>query len=81
MKDLTISTTYHYNEISTINGGMSMAVKRLPDKVADLAMERVAGLLADRVADRVVDALMKAGFDKQFADSLLKSFKDQIERT
>jgi len=38
-----------------------MAVKGLPDKVADLAMERVATLLADRVADRVVEALMKAG--------------------
>lgn len=42
-----------------------MAVKGLSDRVADLAIERVAALLADRVADRVVAALMKAGFDQQ----------------
>ncbi len=42
-----------------------MAVNRLSDKVADLAMERVAASLADRV----VEALMR---DKQFADSLLR---------
>ena len=58
-----------------------MAVKRLPNKVADLAMERVATLLADRVADRVVETLMKAGFDRQFADALLRAFKEQVEET
>ncbi|MBE0415112.1 MAG: hypothetical protein IBX36_01025 [Dehalococcoidia bacterium] len=56
-----------------------MAEKGLPDTVADLAMEKVAALLADRVADRVVEALMKAGFDKQFANSLLEVLKKQVE--
>jgi len=36
-----------------------MAGKDLPGRVAELAIERVS--------DRVVEALMKAGFDKQFA--------------
>ena len=49
-------------------------VKGLSDRVVDLAMERVAALLADRV----VDALMKAGFDKQFSDSLLRRFKEEV---
>jgi hypothetical protein len=57
-----------------------VTAKDLSDRVADLAMERVAGLLADRVADRVVGALMKAGFDKQFADALLRSFKEEVEK-
>ena len=57
-----------------------MAVNRLSDKVAGLAMERVAALLADRVADRVVEALMKAGFDKQFADSLIRALREEAER-
>ena len=52
-----------------------MTVKGLSDRVADLAMERVAALLADRVAD----ALMKAGFDNQFGDSLLRRFKEEVE--
>ena len=56
-----------------------MTVKGLSDRVADLAMERVAALLADRIADRVVDVLMKAGFDKQFSDSLLRRFKEEVE--
>lgn len=56
-----------------------MTVKGLSDRVADLAMERVASLLADRVADRVVETLMKAGFEKQFADALLRRFKEEIE--
>ena len=56
-----------------------MTVKGLSDRVADLAMERVAALLADRIADRVVDALMKAGFDKQFGNSLLRRFKEEVE--
>jgi len=43
-------------------------------------MQRVAALLADRVADRVVQALLEAGFDKQFAASLLKAMKEQAER-
>ena len=43
-------------------------------------MERVAALLADRVADRVVQALLEAGFDKQFAASLLKAIKEEVER-
>ena len=50
-------------------------VKGLSDRVADLAMERVAALLADRV----LDALMKAGFDKQFDGSLLRRFKEEVE--
>jgi hypothetical protein len=37
---------------------------------------RAAGLLADRV----VEALMKAGFDKQFANALLRSFEEQVEK-
>jgi hypothetical protein len=57
-----------------------MPVKELSDRVADLALERVAALLADRVADRVVESLMKAGFDKQFAEALLKSFKEEAEK-
>ena len=59
----------------------NMTVNRLSDKVAGLAMERVAALLADRVADRVVEALMKAGFDKQFADSLLRALREEAERS
>ena len=55
-----------------------MTVKGLSDRVADLAMERVAALLADRITDRVLDALMKAGFDKQFSDSLLRRFKEEV---
>lgn len=51
-------------------------VKR--DKVADLAMERAVGLLADRVAHRVVDALMKAGFLERFA--LLRVVKEEVEK-
>ena len=42
-------------------------------------MEQVATLLAERVADRVVDALMKAGFEKQFATKILEAFKEQVE--
>ena len=57
-----------------------MAVNRLSDRVAGLAMERVAALLADRVADRVVEALMRAGFDKQFADSLIRALREEAER-
>jgi hypothetical protein len=57
-----------------------MAVKGLSDRVAELAVERVAALLADRVADRVVEALMKAGFDKQFGEALLRSFKEEVEK-
>ena len=44
--------------------------------MADLAMERVAMLLADRV----VEALMKAGFDKQFAEALFRAFKEEAEK-
>ena len=57
-----------------------MGVKTLSDSVGELAMQRVAALLADRVADRVVQALLEAGFDKQFAASLLKAMKEQAER-
>jgi hypothetical protein len=57
-----------------------MAVKPLSGTIAELAMDRVATLLADRVADRVVDALMKAGFDKKFADALLMSLKEEAEK-
>ena len=56
-----------------------MAVKRLSDTVADLAMHKVAALLADRVADRVVDPLMRAGFEKQFGDALLRRLKEKAE--
>ena len=42
-------------------------------------IEKVAALLADRVADKVVGALMKAGFDREFAHTLLKAFQEQIE--
>ena len=56
-----------------------MAMNKLSTRVADMAIEKVAALLADRVADRVVDALMKAGFDKQFANSLLESFRKAAE--
>lgn len=42
-------------------------------------MERVAPLWAERIADRVVDALMKAGFDKQFGNSSLRRFKEEVE--
>ena len=60
--------------------GDDMAVKRLSDRVGELAMERVAALLADRVADRVVEALLEAGFDKHFAASLLKAMKEEVEK-
>ena len=53
--------------------------KGLPDQIADLAMEKVAALLANRVADRVVEALMRAGFDKQLAEALLRAFREQVE--
>ena len=56
-----------------------MTGKGLSDRVAGLAMERVALLLADRIADGVVDALMKAGFDKQSGNSLLRRFKEEVE--
>lgn len=56
-----------------------MTTKGLSDRVGELAVERVAGLLADRVADRVVTALMSAGFDKQFAQALLRSFEEQVK--
>jgi hypothetical protein len=58
-----------------------MTTKNLSDKIADLAIERVASLLADRVADRVVNALMSAGFDKQFAQALLRSFEEQVKNS
>jgi hypothetical protein len=54
--------------------------KEISGRIAELAIERVASLLADRVADRVVEALMKAGFDKQFAQALLRSFEEQVEK-
>ena len=44
-------------------------------------IEKVADLLVDRVANRVVESLMKAGFDKQFASALLRSFEEQVEKT
>ena len=47
----------------------------MPDQIADLAMEKVAALLADRVAK----ALMRAGFDKQLAEALLRAFREQVE--
>ncbi len=42
-------------------------------------IEKVAALLADRVADKVVGTLIKAGFDKQFAQALLRSFEEQVK--
>ncbi len=56
-----------------------MVAKKLSDNVAGLAMERTAGLLADRVADRVVKALMDADFDRRFADALLRAIQKQLE--
>lgn len=60
-----------------------MADKDSSVSVTELAIEHVAGtlagLLADRVADRVVAALMKAGFDKHFAQALLRSFEEQVK--
>ena len=35
--------------------------------------------MADRVADKVAGALMKAGFDREFAHTLLSAFKEQID--
>ena len=52
-----------------------MVVNKLSDKVAGLAMERVAALLADRVADRVVEALMRAGFDKAICRFAAQGFE------
>ncbi|MDP2932340.1 MAG: hypothetical protein Q8O05_07595 [Chloroflexota bacterium] len=52
-----------------------MAGKELSARVAALAIERVAG----RLADRAVKALMKASFAKQFAGALLRSFEEQVE--
>ena len=57
-----------------------VAVKSLSDSVSRLAMERVASLLAERVADGVVMALMNAGFDKKFANELLRAVKEEAER-
>ncbi|MBI4288204.1 MAG: hypothetical protein HY671_07250 [Chloroflexi bacterium] len=50
-------------------------MNKLSDKVAALAMERVAALLADRV----VDSLMKAGFDKPryIGAALLKAMEKE----
>lgn len=56
-----------------------MTTKGLTDRIAESAVERVAGLLADRVADKVVTALMSAGFDKKVAQSLLRSFEEQLK--
>ena len=56
-----------------------MTTEGLSDRVADPAVERVAGLPADRAAGRVVTALMSAGFDKQFAQALLRSFEEQVK--
>lgn len=53
---------------------------KLSDTVAEQAMEKVTLLLADRVADGVVDALMKAGFDRQFADALLRALERETEK-
>jgi hypothetical protein len=57
-----------------------MAVKPLSGTIAGLGVDRVATLLADGVVDGVVDALMKAGFDKRFADALLRSLKEEAEK-
>lgn len=56
-------------------------MEKLSETVARLTMERVAALLADRVADRVVQALMNAGFDKQFATSLLQALQKEVKET
>jgi len=37
-------------------------------------IEKVAALLANRVADKLAGALMKAGFDQEFAHTLLEDF-------
>jgi hypothetical protein len=42
-------------------------------------IEKAAALLAERVADKVAGSLMKAGFDKEFANTLLRAFHEQIE--
>ncbi len=44
-------------------------------------IEKAAAWLADRVANKVAGALMKAGFDREFAHTLLRAFKEQIEKT
>jgi hypothetical protein len=54
-----------------------MSVNNLSDRVADLALERVTSLLADRIAERVVKALMELGLDKQMAASLSQRFKEE----
>jgi len=37
--------------------------------------------VAALLADRVVEALMRAGFDKQIADSLLRALREEAERS
>jgi len=56
---------------------VNMSVNNLSDRVADLALERVTSLLADRIAERVVKALMELGLDKQMAASLSQRFKEE----
>src|SRR3989304_1012184 len=55
------------------------APQKLPATVEDLDVQTVAALLAERVADRVVDALMNAGFERHFAEELLKVLKKELE--
>ena len=42
-------------------------------------IEKAAALLAERAATKVAVALMKAGFDREFAHTLLRAFKEQID--
>ena len=41
----------------------------------------MSGTGIEKVADRVAEALIRAGFDKQFVNALLRSFEEQVEKT
>jgi hypothetical protein len=53
--------------------------KSLSGAIGELAMERIAALLAEPVADRVVRALTEAGFDQQFANRLSLALTRELE--
>jgi len=42
-------------------------------------IEKAVALLAERVAAKVAGALMKAGFDREFAGAVLRALKEQVE--
>lgn len=54
-------------------------MKSRQDAEYRLDTERLAALLAKRVADRVADSLMKAGFNKELAASMLRALEKKVK--